>query len=144
VAVVLLVAGALLSRAAGDGVAGAAAGGMALPYAAAAGLLFAAPNQATLGLGADQLLVGASALALASVVGAVGVGHGLRVFAGGITVAGFTIVGSGLGFTVKATGAAAILVVVLVAGIGLAPLLAVRLGKLPLPIVTASADVHRE
>jgi type VII secretion integral membrane protein EccD len=141
VALVLLVAGALLSRAVGDGVAGAAAGGMALPYAGAAGLLLAAPDQATLALGADQLLVGASALALASVVGAIGVGHGLRVFAGGVTAAGFTIVGSGLGFAVDATGAAAILVVVLVAGIGLAPLLAVRLGKLPLPMVTASADV---
>jgi hypothetical protein len=35
--------------------------------------------------------------------------------------------------------AAALVVVILVAGIGLAPLVAVRLGRLPLPVVTASA-----
>jgi hypothetical protein len=37
--------------------------------------------------------------------------------------------------------AVAIVVVLLAAGIGLSPLLAVRLGRLPLPVVTASAEV---
>jgi type VII secretion integral membrane protein EccD len=141
VAGLLLAVGALLSRALGDGVAGAAAGGMALPYAAAAGVLFAAPAEASLRLGADQLLVGASALLLASVIGAVAVGHGLRVFIGGLTAGVFAVVGASLGFAVRTPGAAAILVVILVAGIGLAPLLAVRLGKLPLPVVTGSAEI---
>jgi type VII secretion integral membrane protein EccD len=141
VAGVLLVIGALLSRALGDGVAGAAAGGMALPYAAVAGVLFAGRDQATLLLGADQLLVGACSLLLASVVGAIAIGHGLRVFAAGVTAGVIGVVGASLGYVVHAPGAAAILVVVLVAGIGLAPLLAVRLGRLPLPVVSSSVDV---
>ncbi len=141
VAGVLLVLGALLSRALGDGVAGAAAGGMALPYASAAGVLFAGGNQSALQLGADQLLVGACALLFAAVVGAMAVGHGLRVFAAGVTAGIVGLVGASLGYAVNTPGAAAILVVIVVAGIGLAPLLAVRLGKLPLPVVTASAEV---
>jgi type VII secretion integral membrane protein EccD len=141
VAGVLLVIGSLLSRALGDGVAGAAAGGMALPYAAAAGVLLAGGNQATLQFGADQLLVGACALLFAAVVGAIAVGHGLRVFAAGIAAGVFGLVGASLGYAVNTPGAAAVLVVILVAGIGLAPLLAVRLGKLPLPVVTSSAEV---
>jgi ESX secretion system protein EccD len=141
VAGVLLAVGALLSRALGDGVAGAAAGGMALPYAAAAGVLFAGGNQANLQLGADQLLVGACALLFASVVGAIAVGHGLRVFVGGVTAGVFAVIGASLAYAVNTPGAAAILVVILVAGIGLAPLFAVRLGKLPLPVVTSSAEV---
>ena len=139
-AAVLLAAGGLLSRALGDGVAGAAAGGMALPYAAVAGVLFAAGDQPTLQLGADQLLVGASAMLFVSIVGAIAVGHGLRIFAGGVTAGAFALIGANLGFAVSSAGAAAILVVILVAGIGLAPLLAVRLGKLPLPVVTSSAE----
>jgi EccD-like transmembrane domain len=42
---------------------------------------------------------------------------------------------------VAPAGSAAIVVVALVAGIGLAPLLSVRLGKLPLPVVTASPEL---
>jgi len=141
VAMVLLGAGALLSRAVGDGVAGAAAGGLALPYAAVAGVLLTGGADARLAVGADQVLVGASALLLASVIGATAIGHGLRVFAGGVTAGVFALFGAGLGFTVSGPGAAAILIVAVVAGIGLAPLLAVRLGKLPLPVVTASPEI---
>ena len=141
VAMVLLGAGALLSRAVGDGVAGAAAGGLALPYAAVAGVLLTGGADARLAVGADQVLVGASALLLASVIGATAIGHGLRVFAGGVTAGVFALFGAGLGFTVSGPGAAAILLVAVVAGIGLAPLLAVRLGKLPLPVVTASPEI---
>jgi hypothetical protein len=53
----------------------------------------------------------------------------------------FGLFGAGLGFTVSGPGAASILIVAVVAGIGLAPLLAVRLGKLPLPVVTASPEI---
>src|SRR6185369_8477342 len=127
VAIVLLGAGALLSRAVGDGVVGAAAGGFALPYAAVAGVLLTGGTDARLALGADQVLVGASALLLASVIGATAIGHGLRVFAGGVTAGVFGLFGAGLGYTVSGPGAAAILIVAVVAGIGLAPLLAVRL-----------------
>jgi type VII secretion integral membrane protein EccD len=134
IAVILIGTGALLSRAAGDGVAGAAAAGFALPYAAAAGALLTVS-------GPGQVLVGAAALLLASAAGAVAVGYGLRVFVAGATLAAFGLLGALIGVALSPSGSASIVVVVLVAGIGLAPLLAVRLGKLPLPAVTASPDL---
>jgi len=139
VAGTLLVVGALLSRAAGDGVAGAAAGGMALPYATAAGGLFAAgpgPLAAT-----EVVLVGACALLLASALGSISIGYGLRIFAAGGALGLAGLIGAVLAFSVPAHRAAAILVVVLVAGIAAAPALAVRLSRLPLPAVTASPQL---
>jgi type VII secretion integral membrane protein EccD len=141
VAGVLLAAGALLSRALGDGVAGAAAGGLGLPYAAVAGVLSTGGSADTLEFGPNQVLVGACALLFAAVVGAAAVGHGLRVFAAGVTTGLFAILFAVLGFALAPAGSAAIVVVALVAGIGLAPLLSVRLGKLPLPVVTASPEL---
>jgi type VII secretion integral membrane protein EccD len=141
VAVVLLVCGALVSRALGDGVAGAAAAGLGLPYAAVAGVLLTGGGEPTLRVGPNQVLVGGCALLLASVVGAVAIGHGLRVFSAGVSAALFAILFAGLGFALPPAGAAAIVIVTLVAGIGLAPLLSVRLGKLPLPVVTASPEI---
>ena len=138
VAAALLCAGSLLSRALGDGIAGAAVAGYALPYAAASGVLLFADATA---LSAGQVLVGGSALLLASVIGALAVGHGLRIFAAGVTAGIFTTLAAALGFALSAPGAASILIVALVGGIGLTPLLAVRLGKLPLPVVTAAPDV---
>jgi type VII secretion integral membrane protein EccD len=141
VALTLLAVGTLLSRALGDGTAGAAACGMALPYAAVSAVLFAARDTAALVPGADALLIGACALLFASAVGSVAVGYGLRVTVSGATLGLAGLVGAGLGFTMPAPRAAAILVVLLVAAIGVAPLLAVRLGRLPLPAVTASPQL---
>jgi type VII secretion integral membrane protein EccD len=133
VALLLLLAGGLLTRAGGDGMAGSTAAGFGLPYAAVgAGLLIGGPA---------RLLVGACALILAAAVGGVAVGYGRRVFVAGATVGLFGAVGGVLGLAVSPAGAAAIVVMVLVGGVGLAPLLAVRLGKLPLPVVTAEAEV---
>jgi type VII secretion integral membrane protein EccD len=47
------------------------------------------------------------------------------------------MVGALLAYPVGAAGAASIVCVLVAAGIGLAPMLAVRLGRLPLPVVTA-------
>ena len=132
---VLLTAGGLLSRAGGDGVAGATAAGFGLLYAAVGAELL------TGGAVPARVLVGASALLLAAAVGGVAVGFGVRVFVAGASVGLFGAVGGVLGLTVSPVGAAAIVAVALMAGIGLAPLLAVRLGKLPLPLVTAAAEV---
>jgi type VII secretion integral membrane protein EccD len=141
VALVLVCTGSLLSRALGDGVAGAAAAGLSLPYAAASGVLLFAGDAPASPLSAGQVLVGSAALLLASVVGAVAVGHGLRVFAAGVTAGIFAGLGASLGFALAGPGAASILIVALVGGIGVVPLLAVRLGKLPLPVVTAAPDL---
>ncbi len=143
VAVVLLFAGTLLSRAVGDGVAGAVAAGCALPYAAVSGISMSGGSSGTAALSAispDQLVVGAAALLLASVVGAAVIGYGLRVFVAGMTVGLLAGLGGLLGFVVSGPGAAAVLTVGAVGGIGLAPLIAVRLGRLPMPVVTAAPD----
>ncbi len=69
------------------------------------------------------------------------VGYGLTLFAAGTTVGVLGTITGGLGIVVGLTGAVAAVVVVLVAGIGLVPLLAVRLGRLPLPMVSADPQV---
>jgi type VII secretion integral membrane protein EccD len=135
-ALVLLGSGALVSRALGDGPAGSVAGGGAALYAAAGAILLAAGDQ-----GADQLLVAGSALVLTSIVGAVAVGYGLRLFTAGVVSGLLAAVGAVIAYPLKAPGAAAIICVVLVAGIGLAPLVAVRLGRVPLPVVSASPEI---
>jgi type VII secretion integral membrane protein EccD len=141
VVIVLLVTGALLSRALGDGVAGATAGAFALPYAAAAGLLGLAGDAPLAALDAGHVLVGAAGLLLASVVGAVGVGHGLRVFTAGVTIGLGGILGALLSFATSGSGAASVVLVCAVGGISVAPLVAVRLGKLPIPVVSATLEM---
>jgi hypothetical protein len=90
---------------------------------------------------AGALLVAACALLLASALGAVAVGYGLRIFAAGGASGLAGVVGALLGAKLPAHHAAAIVVVLLVAGVGVAPPLAARLGRLPLPAVTASPQV---
>ncbi|HEX6869914.1 MAG TPA: type VII secretion integral membrane protein EccD [Micromonosporaceae bacterium] len=148
VAAALVVVGGLLSRALGDGIAAAAAGGLSLPYAGAAGALLATATPPDL-VGAvppvllarpEQLLVGGSAVLLAAVVNTVVVGTGVRVFTAGLVVGLFIAAGGGLGLVLSPAGAAAILAVTVVAAIGLAPVAAVRLGRLPLPAVSATPE----
>ncbi|MBO0871575.1 MAG: type VII secretion integral membrane protein EccD, partial [Micromonosporaceae bacterium] len=86
-----------------------------------------------------RVLVGCAALTLAAVLGGVGVGHALRVFVGG-TVAGLAgATGALLAFVLPPAGAAAIVVACLVAGTAAVPLLAIRLGKLPMPVLTPAS-----
>jgi type VII secretion integral membrane protein EccD len=141
--VVLIAVGALMSRALGDAVAGATAAGLGLPYVGVGSALVLGGNLPLSRLGAGGLLVGATALLLASAVGAVAVGHGLRVFAGGAMLGLAGAVGALLAIPMTPAGAAAVLTVLLVAGIGVAPLAAVRLGRLPMPVVSASAEALR-
>ncbi|HEX6685367.1 MAG TPA: type VII secretion integral membrane protein EccD, partial [Candidatus Limnocylindrales bacterium] len=92
VAVLLLVGGVLASRAYGDGIAGSALAGFALPYAFAGGALMLGDAEVAAGaipviawLGSPQLLVGCVAMLLFAALGAAGVGHGTRIFmAGGV------------------------------------------------------------
>jgi len=130
VAAALLAGGTVASRAYADAVAGAALAGYALPYALAGAVLAAGGPVAP-----ANLLPGAAALLLASVLGAVGVGHALRIFVAG-TVAGlFGAAGALLGYGLPAAGAAAIVLAAVVTSLAGAPLLAVRLGKVPLPVL---------
>jgi type VII secretion integral membrane protein EccD len=142
VALLLILAGTVASRAYGDDAAGATLGGYALPYAAAAGALAVSSGDAVapLGplrwLGAPELLAGSVALLLVAVLGLVGVATRLRVFVAGATV-GLTGALAALGgLVLAAAGTAAMLLCALVFALGALPLLAIRLGKLPLPPIT--------
>lgn len=141
-AVLLALAGVVASRAYGDGPAGSALGGWAMPYAFVGGsaLVTSGDPVGVLApvawLGAPELLVGSVALLLVAVLGAVGVAAGLRVFAAGVTVGLLGALTALLAFYLSAGPAAAILMSVLVCGIGVLPLLAIRFGKLPMPPIT--------
>jgi type VII secretion integral membrane protein EccD len=130
---VLVLCGAVASRGYGDGVVGAALGGLALPYGFAGGYLLlgsvAGPAPA-----APRVLVGSVGLLLVAVLGAVGVGHGLRLFVGGATAGWLGALGALLGYWLPAAGAAAVLTALLATGVAVAPLLAIRLGGLPIPV----------
>jgi type VII secretion integral membrane protein EccD len=147
VAVLLLVGGVLASRAYGDGVAGSALAGFALPYAFAGGaLLIGDPGRADAGvvakmlwLGGPQLLVGCVAILLFAALGAAGVGHGMRIFMAGGMV-GLLGAGAALLSGFGAAGSAAVLMATLVCGIGLLPVLAIRFGKVPVPAVALPRD----
>jgi type VII secretion integral membrane protein EccD len=145
IAVLLALAGVVASRAYGDAPAGVALGGYALPYAFVGGALLvtsadpAGPLAPLRWLGAPEALVGSVAVLLVAVLGAVGVAAGLRVFAAGATVGLLGGLTALTGFVLPASGGAAILISVLVCGIGVLPLLAIRFGKLPMPPITLPA-----
>jgi type VII secretion integral membrane protein EccD len=145
VALLLVLAGVVASRAYGDGPAGAALGGYAMPYAFVGGGLLVASGD-PIGafrplpwLGAPELLVGSVALLLVALLGAVGVAAGLRIFAGGVVVGLLGALAAVAGFFLPAGATAGILMSVLVCGIGAVPLFAIRFGKLPVPVVTLTA-----
>lgn len=131
VAVALLVAAVLASRAYGDALCGGALGAAALPYTAVGGALLLRVRQPE--LGAPHLLVASAALVLASVLALVGIGGRPRVFVAG-TVAGLAgAVGAFARLWLSAGGSAAIVLALLVTGVAAWPLVAIRLGRLPVP-----------
>ncbi|MCZ7426839.1 type VII secretion integral membrane protein EccD [Micromonospora sp. WMMA1949] len=142
VALILVLAATAASRAYGDGPVGATLGGYALPWAAVAGALAVAsgdpvgPIPGLRWVGAPELLVGSVALLLVAVLGLLGVASRSRVFVAGVTVglAGVTAALGGL--VLDPDGTAAVLLAVLVFALGGLPLLAIRVGKLPLPPLT--------
>ncbi|MFI0795371.1 type VII secretion integral membrane protein EccD [Micromonospora rubida] len=146
VALLLTVAGTVASRAYGDGATGATLGGYALPYAAVAGALAVSSGDPVGAfpplrwLGAPELLAGAVALLLVAMFGLLGVASRVRVFVAGATAgAAGALVALG-GLALPAEAAAAVLVCVLVFALGGLPLLAIRLGRMPLPPITLPGD----
>ncbi|WP_433530218.1 type VII secretion integral membrane protein EccD [Micromonospora sp. CA-263727] len=142
VAVLLVLAGTVFSRALGDGPAGAVLGGYALPYAAVAGALAVSsgdpvgPFAPLSWLGAAELLAGSVALLLVSVLGLLGVATRQRIFVAGVVVGAAGGPAALGGLLLGPAGTAAVLLCVLAFGIGAIPLLAIRLGKVPLPPIT--------
>lgn len=142
----LLALGVLVARAVPDALAGAVLAGCALPYAFVGGLLITAPEHAGLTeLGNRQLLLATVALLLCGVGGFFGVTVAGRVFAAAIAAGGLGAFGALIAGPLAPDGAAALTLAV---GIGLLPgypLLAIRIGRLPLPTLPRrSADLFTE
>ncbi|MEY9863590.1 type VII secretion integral membrane protein EccD [Catenulispora sp. GAS73] len=139
VALVAELTGVLVSRSFGDAGAGAVPAACALPYAFIGGLLAAEPKTTTGGFAfppvtAHDLLLGASALVLFSVVGYVGVAAGTSMFTAGTATGLFAAGGAAL--TVAGVSPAGAAAIVLALAIGLLPgypLTAAWLGRLPMP-----------
>jgi type VII secretion integral membrane protein EccD len=133
VAVLLVLAAAAASRAFGDAVSGAALAAFALPYALAGGALLVGPGRS--GAGAPRLLVGAVAVLLVATAATVAVGHGLRIFVGAATAGLLGALGALIGYRLPAAGAAAIVLSLLLIGAAGVPVLAIRFGNLPVPVL---------
>ena len=138
VAMLLAVVGTVVARAGGDALAGAAVAGPGLLYAFVGGAVLVAPDDTKLTeLGAPHLLLGSVALGMIGVVGYVGVGAYGRVFAAAVAAGVLGGLSGVLALTVTfpIIGVAGL---ALTAGISLLPgypLLAMRIGKLPMPVL---------
>ncbi len=146
-AVLLLAAGAAVSRAGGDAPAGAVLGYAALPFAFAAGLLGPLRTVPLAHLGPMVLLTGFVLLAVAAVIAAAAVAHGLPGFAGVAVAAAFGAAGAALAWLwpgLTAAGAAGLVVTPALALTPLIPAAAFRLARLRLPPVPASAEDLRD
>ena len=150
-ALVLTLGGTTASRAYGDARAGGTLGGYALPYAFVGGALLPAPDTgagavpAVGWIGGPHLLAGAVAVLLFAALGAAGVAAAMRVFAAAATVGLLGALTALVGwFTPNAAAAAAVLLSVLVCGIGVLPLLAIRFGKMPTPPVSLPTGAEAE
>ena len=140
---VFVVVGILLSRAVSDSVAGAVVGGIGLVYVFTGGFLLLGTSDASLlsgdaakltDFGAMHLLVGSTLLLVAAVIGYIGIAEYTRVFAAGALVGALGVIGGLLGYSTAAPhGVAAIVVSIVVALVPAFPLLAMRLGKMPVP-----------
>jgi type VII secretion integral membrane protein EccD len=134
-AVVAAVTGIVMARAMSDAVAGAAIAAAGMAYAAAGGFLVAAPPDAALHrLGAPQVLLGSATLFAAAIVGYAGVAALNRLFVAGMTVGLLGMVAAILCLlSMSPTGAAAVALTMAVGLLPGYPLMAVWLGRLPVP-----------
>ncbi len=140
-ALLLLVTGAVMSRAIGDSSVGAPIGWAALPYGFLAGLL--APGGA--GFAAPNLLAAFACTALVAAFGGTLTSDGLPGFLG-TAIASVTGAAGAAVVMIWGTspaGVAAVAVTVLLAFTPLFPTLAFRLAKLPLPSMPTSAEELR-
>jgi type VII secretion integral membrane protein EccD len=143
IGLLLLIAGGTVSRAVGDGAAGAVLGYVALPYAFLAGAL--GPARATpLGhLGAPHLMAGFAAVVLVAMVAGFAIHDGLPIFLGVALAALMGTIGAAIPFAydgISAAGVAAVMVAVTLAFTPLIPTVAFRLARVTLPPVPASAE----
>lgn len=138
---VLLVTGILLSRAMSDSLAGAVVAAAGLPYAFVGGVLVIGTGESVWSLGAPHVLLGSAVLLLAGLLGFLGVGDATRVFVAAVFAGFWGMVGGLLTLgSLDAAQGTAVVVTVLTLLLPAMPLLAVRLGKMPMPALPRTAD----
>ncbi|MEO3810484.1 type VII secretion integral membrane protein EccD [Sphaerisporangium sp. B11E5] len=146
VAALLLVgAGAALSRAVGDAGAGAAVGYTALPYAFLAGMYAPARDAGLLWFGAPSVLAGFAMTALAATVAGWAIAEGLPNYFGVViaSLAGAAGAATVMVWDAPVPGVAAAVATVLLACTPLVPALSFRLARLPLPAAPRNAEELR-
>jgi type VII secretion integral membrane protein EccD len=136
-AAVLLAAGVLATRAYGEPLVGAALGAYALPTAYLGGWTLLEPGADT----TARTLVATTALAVWAVAGALGAGAGSWIFVAGTAAGLLGAAGASAALVTDTARSAALVLVVVVGGMTAAPSLSVRLGRLPLPVVTPPPGV---
>ncbi|MEV3984454.1 type VII secretion integral membrane protein EccD [Nonomuraea sp. NPDC049758] len=144
-ALLLIAAGTVLSRAMGDSTASALIGHAALPYAFLAGLFTPAGTGGLAGAGAPHLLAAFACTALAAAVAGMTISHGIPGFLGTSIAAACGAVCAAvvmLTGTVPA-GVAAVAIAVLLALSPLVPTLSFRLARVPLPAMPTTAEELR-
>ncbi|WP_405063921.1 type VII secretion integral membrane protein EccD [Kribbella sp. NBC_01505] len=147
IALLLTATGVVLARVVGDSGAGVVIGGFALPAAALGGALLFAGDGSWPAIGAPQILAGGAALLLVAVLCLVGVVDGAGLF---VTAAALGIVGilSGWIGTADSLGGADVAAITASALVAVSPLfgsIAIRLGRVPMPILPrTTADLVRD
>ncbi|PZF93426.1 type VII secretion integral membrane protein EccD [Micromonospora deserti] len=142
VAVALVVAAAVLSRAAADSATGSVLAVTGLGYAAVGGLLLLAGDRTLTGLAAPHVLLAATAVVLFAAVAALAVGDRLPLFFGAVAVGAATGFGAllCLTFGIGAPAAAAVLAAVAFGTVPALPMAAYRLARLPVPSIPTGPD----
>ena len=141
-AVLALLAAVASARALGDSASGAVLGLVAMPAALAGGLVVTLGDRPLSAVGPAQFLAGSVALAAVSLLLYAGVADRTQWPVAGVLAGLLGAAGAGLAATdsMDAVDAAAVLVTVVVAFTPAAPLIAIRLGKLPVPALPTTAE----
>jgi ESX secretion system protein EccD len=133
-AAVALLTGVLIARAMSDASAGAVIGAAGMAYAALGGLLVTAPEVSLYHVGAAQVLLGSAALFAAAVLGYLGIAALNRLFVAGMAVGLLGMVAAVLCLlSMSPVGASAVALTLAVGLLPGYPLMAVWLGRLPIP-----------
>lgn len=145
-AVLLIGLGAVLARAFGALRSGAVLASCALPYAFAGGLVVLAGPMVGAEAGtvagslAGRVMLGSATVVAFAVLGHVALSGAGRLFIAAISAGLLGVVGGLVGMWATGPAAAAVLVAVLVIGLVGFPVLAMRIGRLPFPVVPQTAQ----
>lgn len=137
----LVLTGVVFSRVASDTVTGAALGAIAMPYALFGGVEVLNDEAGLLDVGPQQILLGAAALLLVSLIGYLGVADRTQLFVAGMYVGLMLALSGCLGLLDQdRDDVCAVLVALSVALVPAFPLLSIRIGKLPVPALPTSPE----